>query len=55
MSVTAFNRRRRELVAKLKRAQTVEQQQAEPVEQPQEEAPEKSKRRKKGGDRDAGD
>jgi len=55
MSVTAFNRRRRELVAKMKQAKASEQQQPEAVEQPQEEAPEKSKRRKKGGDRDAGD
>jgi len=54
MSLTGFQRRRRELAAKMKQAKAAAQPQTEPVEQPQEEAPEKSKRRKKGGDRDAG-
>jgi hypothetical protein len=49
MSLTGFQRRRRELAVKAKAVQL----QTDSVE-PQEEAPEKTKRRKKGGDRDVG-
>lgn len=52
-NVSGFQRRRRELAAKQAKAAT--QPQTEPVEKPQDETTEKSKRRKKGGEDDAGE